>query len=206
MGRPGRQTNGIRGAAAALAVLCAGAGPAAAQIHEDRQDPAELGIVDLDSLVTPPAAYVGNDACRSCHEAAYQTWLGTRHARTFVWLESRLAFRIAEAAGIEAKEPRKSAFCLGCHGTAANVAAEWREPGFRMGEGVACEKCHGPGGRHVAAMEAGEEDDLPLILPTEETCLECHAHKEHHAEVPTNGTFEFAPRWKEIAHPEDRRD
>jgi hypothetical protein len=187
-------------------LIVAGFAPAGARVHEDRRDPAELGIGDLDSLVVPPAAYVGNDACRVCHAAAYETWLGTRHARTFVWLESRLARRIAEEAGIEAETPRQSAFCLECHATAANVAAEWREPGFRMGEGVACEKCHGPGGLHVAAMEAGEADEVSLILPDEERCLDCHAAKPSHAEVPTNGTFEFAARWKEIAHPEDREN
>ena len=46
----------------------------------------------------------------------------------------------------------------------------------------------------------------PLRAPIRITHVRCHAHTEHHAEVPTNGTFEFAPRWKEIAHPEDRRD
>ena len=200
------QHGGMRTLALAMAAVIAGLAPASAQVYEDRQDPADLGIGDLDSLVVPSASYVGNDVCRACHPAAYETWLGTRHARTFVWLESRLGARIAAEAGIEAEVPRRSAFCLGCHGTAADVAAEWREPGFRMGEGVACEKCHGPGGLHAQAMEEGRPDDVPLIRPTEETCLECHAFKPSHAEVPTNGKFEFAARWKEIAHPEDRDD
>jgi len=58
----------------------------------------------------------------------------------------------------------------------------------------------------ISSVMAPYGDEVGLVLPTEETCLRCHAYKEHHAEVPTNGTFEFAPRWKEIAHPEDRRD
>jgi len=205
MDRPA--THRIPGIAMAVAfVAFVGTVPVAAQVHEDRQDPAELGIGDLGSLVVPPAAYVGNDACRACHAEAYRTWLGTRHARTFVWLESRLGVRIAEKAGIEAELPRRSAFCLGCHATAADVAAQWREPGFRMGEGVACEKCHGPGAAHVEAMEAGRPDGIPLRLPDEEFCLGCHEFKPSHTEVPTNGTFEFAKRWKEIAHPEERHE
>lgn len=190
---------------AGVAVLVALA-PAAAQIHEDRQEPAQLGIGDLRALVVPPAAYVGNETCAACHAEAYRTWLGTRHARTFVWLESELAARIAAEAGIEAEVPRRSAFCLECHATAANVAAQWREPGFRMGEGVACEKCHGPGALHAAAYEGGRAAEMPVPRPDEQVCLGCHAFKPSHAEVPTNGTFEFSARWKEIAHPEDRDD
>jgi hypothetical protein len=200
-GGDGRQVAGLAAVLVAAAVL-----PAAAQVHEDRLDPADLGIVGLERLREPPAAYVGNLVCAECHAEAYRTWLGTRHARTYVWLESRRAMRIAEAAGVEAESPRRAAFCLGCHATAADVAAEWREPGFRMGEGVACEKCHGPGGAHAEAMAAGEPDPFPLRRPTEQDCLVCHAAKPSHAEVPTNGTFEFAPRWKEIAHPEDRNE
>jgi hypothetical protein len=164
-------------------------------------DPGELGIVDLDSLTVPSARYVGNAVCAECHPGAYRTWLGTKHARTFVWLESETAQGIAKKAEIKASSPRESGFCLACHATAADVAAAWREPGFRMGEGVACEECHGPGEGHVRSMREGGEEDPPLRRPAPEFCLGCHAMKPTHTAVPTNGKFVFDAYWKRIAHP-----
>lgn len=192
--------------AALVTAAVATAPPAGGQLHEDRMDPVELGIQDLDSLTVPPAPYVGNGACAECHAEAYRTWLGTKHSRTFVWLGSGTARGIARKAGIKAPSPRHSGFCLGCHATAADVAAEWRGSGFRMGEGVACEKCHGPGGEHVRAMRAGGSEDPPLQMPTQDFCLGCHHKKASHTAVPTNGAFVFETYWKRIAHPgKDKR-
>jgi hypothetical protein len=189
-----------------LVGVVVGAVPAAGQIHEDRMDPEELGIGDLDSLFLPPHRYVGNPICRTCHAEAYRVWLGTKHARTFVWMYSEMATMMAEEAGIEAESPAKSAFCLGCHATAADVPAAGRGPEFRMGEGVSCEKCHGPGEAHVQAMEKGMEESVPLNIPTEQQCLNCHRFKPSHTKIPGNGQFSFAERWKKIAHPEDRHE
>jgi len=188
----------------AAAALLALALPLRAQVYEERMEPAELGIVDLDSLVVPPARYVGIGACAECHPDAYDKWLGAKHSRTYVWLESEAARGVAAKAGITADTPRHSAFCLGCHATAANVAAEWREAGFRMAEGVTCEKCHGPGGDHVAARREGRVEQVPLRRPTEAFCLGCHNRKPSHESIPTNGHFDFETYYRQIAHPENR--
>lgn len=194
----------IRSIAALL--LLAAALPIRAQVYEERMDPAELGIVDLDSLTVPPARYVGNDACADCHPEAYRKWLGTKHSRTYVWLESEAARGVAESAGITADMPRHSAFCLGCHATAADVAAKWREAGFRMAEGVTCEKCHGPGELHARAHREDLEETAPLRRPDEAFCRGCHHEKPSHTSIPTNGQFVFETYWKRIAHPEPERE
>jgi hypothetical protein len=150
--------------------------PAGAQLYEDQLEPDELGIEELDSLKTPASTYVGVEACRPCHEAAYQKWLSTKHARTSVWLHTPMARTIAGRHGIRASSPDRSAVCLGCHGTAVDVPAAYRDPGFRIAEGVTCEKCHGPGGVHV------HDPKVDLARPAEGFCAEnCHRPKESHA-------------------------
>jgi hypothetical protein len=56
-----------------------------------------------------------------------------------------------------------------------------------MGEGVTCERCHGPGELHVQAMEEGEEvEGSVLRMPTEEFCLGCHRAKPSHTMICSN--------------------
>lgn len=180
--------------------------PARAQYYEDEMEPAELGIGDLDSLIVPATEYVGNEACRPCHEAAYQKWLGTKHARTFVWLRSATALQVAARQGIKASSPDRSGVCLGCHATAAAVPAAFRGPGFRMEEGVACEKCHGPGGEHVRLMRSPQPGGPSgLSKPPPDLCYtSCHHPKESHAVVGARHlTHEQA--WAKITHPEEKK-
>lgn len=173
--------------------------PAGAQLHEDQLEPAELGIEELGPPATPPAVYVGNETCRPCHEAAYQKWLGSKHSRTSVWLHTRMARTIAARHGIKASSPEKSAVCLGCHTTAADVPAAYRDPGFRIREGVACEKCHGPGADHV------RDPKVDLRRPPETFCAEhCHHPKESHAVVGAK-PFDFATFYPKIAHLEEKK-
>jgi cytochrome c554/c'-like protein len=44
--------------------------------------------------------------------------------------------------------------CFACHTTAANIADKFDEKGLIPG--VTCEACHGPGAKHVAAMQAAK--------------------------------------------------
>lgn len=168
-----------------LLALLAAVLPAGAQLYEDQLEPSELGIQDLDSLKIPASTYVGVEACRPCHEAAYQKWLSTKHSRTSVWLHTRLALQVAARQGIKASSPDRSAVCLGCHGTAAEVPAAYRDPGFRIAEGVTCEKCHGPCGEHVRLMNLPPpRGPSGLSKPPQELCYNaCHHPKESHAIV-----------------------
>jgi hypothetical protein len=175
--------------------------PAVAQYYEDAMEPTELGLTELRPLRTPPTAYVGNDVCRQCHEAAYQKWLGTAHARTSVQLRTDMAFAIAKAETANVADPSRSAKCLNCHGVAADVPAAWRGPGFRIAEGVTCERCHGPGGDHVIAREDSTRGvNGTLEGPSETVCRTCHKPKPSHERLGRK-PFDYAGAYAKVAHP-----
>jgi hypothetical protein len=52
---------------------------------------------------------------------------------------------------VELSEIRR---CFACHTTAPNIADQFDEKGLIPG--VTCEACHGPGGKHIAAMQAAK--------------------------------------------------
>ena len=172
------------------------------------QGPGKLVIEDLDTLRIPAAQYVGNQTCKSCHASAYKVWLGTKHARSFVFLGAAMGKVIAEKAGIGAVHPANSAQCLLCHTTAAAVPADFRGPDFRLEEGVKCEHCHGPGGQHV--KEAFSLDRQAVLAtrmknPSRDDCLECHKDKPSH-EVLNKKPFDYELARSRIAHPENREE
>ena len=72
--------------------------------------------------------------------------------------------------------------CVGCHTTAAHDAGT---PIMNRQANIGCERCHGPGGRHVqAAVE--KRDDLEILFgkgsrrgaEQVRLCGECHRHPE----------------------------
>ncbi len=190
-----------------------------AQLYEDRLDPDELDIRDITELARPASRYIGNQACAKCHASAQDIWLGTKHARAFVPLRSVAAVEMGEDVGITTDEPAKSGKCLRCHATGHNVPATHREVGFRMGEGVTCEACHGPGGAHVSAAalaltaRAGAIDwpgvliataaamraHLSVTTPERELCITCHEPKRSHESAEL---FDIEAAWVNIAHSE----
>jgi YVTN family beta-propeller protein len=148
-----------------------------------------------------PARYVGNDACRECHAEAYRIWLGSKHSRTFVMLQRGVAGEMMRAAGVT-NEQVEPPLCYGCHATAALAPAENREAGFRIEEGVTCERCHGPGEKHVLSYLRNDGDAgarAALRRPTEDTCMGCHKHKPSH-EALGKPAFNFDTYLKKIAH------
>lgn len=145
-----------------------------------------LEVMGLDSTRTATAVYVGAEACRPCHETAYQSWLASPHARSWVFLATPAASQVArrhtpamavpQEMGLAMAIPRMAA-CLECHATAADVEPGFRDPAFRLEEGVQCEACHGPGSQHLrpglvvagAALRASR-----MRRPVEEDCRVCH--------------------------------
>jgi len=120
-------------------------------------------------LLPTRAAYVGSNACQSCHAKEFETWAASPHANAVATLEK---------AGKQG-----DATCLGCHTTAyakpggfPAKAAPASSPDLAR---VGCESCHGPGGDHVGASAArvgtilslGDKCDSCVIL---KVCGTCH--------------------------------
>ena len=129
---------------------------------------AERGTVRAGLLPTT-AAYVGSQACQSCHPAEHAKWSAGPHAAAI----SALA-----KTGHEADMQ-----CVACHTTGFG-----KKGGFPSGARVAdhpdlasvgCESCHGPGGNHVGAdapkrgtiLSLGDKCDSCVIL---QICGTCH--------------------------------
>lgn len=120
-------------------------------------------------LLPTNAAYVGSEACRSCHEAEFETWSKQPHANSLASLESKNAAGKGE--------------CLTCHTTAYGRAGGFPKDGKPAEHAdlarVGCESCHGPGGDHVGenAARVGtivsltDKCDSCVIL---QICGSCH--------------------------------
>jgi Cytochrome c554 and c-prime len=68
------------------------------------------------------------------------------HSSSIPWsLEDALGHRL---------DTEKTRACFGCHNTASFASGD-ADPG-KLIPGVTCEACHGPGAKHVAAMQGGE--------------------------------------------------
>ena len=141
---------------------------AALPLEKRRELLAERGRPRSDLLPTN-ADYVGSDACRSCHEKEFATWLESPHARALV--------------SLEAKGEAGNETCQTCH-----VTAFGRAGGFPKGAvpsehpdlaRVGCESCHGPGGDHIGEgasrigtiVSLGDKCDSCVIL---QICGSCH--------------------------------
>ena len=95
----------------------------------------------------PEAFQVGTSACRSCHLKAYESWLRTPHARSYAALSGKPT----------------QAECLECHASLLS-----RREGALMEPDVACEACHGLGGKH-----RGGRGNITR-RPEEDRCRRCH--------------------------------
>ncbi|MFH1573204.1 MAG: multiheme c-type cytochrome, partial [Acidobacteriota bacterium] len=152
--------------------------------------------------------YVGARVCGSCHDGKgvgnqYSLWLLSKHARSYAVLSKPEAKEIVRLSGIT-QEPQESPICLGCHATASEAERWEKDPTFFTGDGVQCEKCHGPGSEYMelqvmrnreAAVQAG------LKIPTRRDCVACHTTKGSHVAVHKLPQFNLEEAWKTIAHP-----
>jgi hypothetical protein len=123
------------------------------------------------------AQYVGSDACKGCHQEAYDFWLKTPHSK---------AWKTLEVAGRDYDYR-----CVGCHSVGFDQPEGFcrvAEAGSRVN--VNCEACHGPGSAHLGC---GGPDGIERQV-TPATCAKCH-HPPH-----TN-TFDFAERLARIVGP-----
>jgi mono/diheme cytochrome c family protein len=155
--------------------------------------------------------YVGARACARCHEGKgvgnqYSYWLTTAHSKVWVLLAIFEAKVMACFSGIF-DEPEKVFVCLGCHATVVDAESWERDVGFRLEDGVQCEKCHGPGSEYMdeqvmrdfeAARRAG------LRKFTKRDCAVCHYVKGSHVAVHRKPALDVDKAWEVLAHPVPR--
>jgi peroxiredoxin len=120
-------------------------------------------------LLPTRSAYVGSEACRSCHAAEFDVWQASRHGRATESLAS--AGKAADAG------------CLRCHttgfGSPGGFPRDASAPAHADLARVGCEACHGPGGDHVkegapragTILSLGDKCDSCVIL---QICGSCH--------------------------------
>jgi peroxiredoxin len=121
------------------------------------------------NLLPTGARLVGSDACQSCHQAEFETWIKSEHAHA----GSRL---LAAPDGFDTA-------CVKCHSTGYGQTGGFPEGGALAEHSdlgrVGCESCHGPGGDHVGEkapkfgniVSLGDKCDSCVIL---QICGSCH--------------------------------
>jgi peroxiredoxin len=120
-------------------------------------------------LLPSTVAMVGSDACRSCHENEYATWVKSPHGRA---VES-----------LRRKGKERDEACLACHVTGfdrpGGFAEGARARDFPDLARVGCESCHGPGAEHVkegadrraTILGLGDKCDSCVV---QQICGACH--------------------------------
>ncbi|RPH70135.1 MAG: cytochrome C [Myxococcaceae bacterium] len=110
----------------------------------------------------PPArgepAYVGNEACRSCHPDPFAVYEKTGHAKAYATLESvQKQYRLD---------------CVACHVIGFQQAGGvCRVDQVEDRKNVGCENCHGPGSVHVADRT---RKSVVRPRPGPSVCVGCH--------------------------------
>ncbi len=142
-------------------------------------DPSRASADSVPGLRATPA-YAGSEACTKCHVRAAEVWKKSRHAHAF----DTLVQRKADA------DPN----CIGCHTVGFEKAGGYRrEFAATKLTDVGCESCHGPAGRHIERITAGDIEGGRLRKIGAADCVKCH-----HGEF--SRPFVWAELWPEIQH------
>ncbi len=103
------------------------------------------------------SAYVGDAACRDCHEEAFPVWEKSGHHHAYETLE-----KVDKQFDLD---------CVRCHVTGMNApGGVCRVDKVEGRKDVQCESCHGPGSQHV---ENPAVENI-VARPGEESCKGCH--------------------------------
>jgi hypothetical protein len=119
----------------------------------------------------------------SLHETRVSYYRDTQNLDWTLGYSSEVPSSLDSAAG-RALSADETHDCFSCHGTAATSGKELTLG--RLVPGVTCEACHGPGGDHIAAMEAKNLKDKRIFNPgkmepdelAQEFCGSCHRSAE----------------------------
>lgn len=110
----------------------------------------------------PGAGYAWTPACQECHEAIYDAWSKTKHART----SDRL------------NVDQRQTDCVGCHVTGPKQGIE--VDGKLVNANVGCESCHGAGAAHIKAAKEGTGVGPIRRKVPQSLCETCHNDKSPH--------------------------
>jgi hypothetical protein len=123
--------------------------------------------------------YIGTEACKKCHEYAYDVWKNTPHSHAYQTL-------------VDAKHPSLRQYdgeCIVCHTVGFGYKTGFANEKDTKLMNVGCESCHGPGSLHAKNPENQEWRDrmnLPWLaarkngneqaknLAIEKFCVTCH--------------------------------
>ncbi len=129
-------------------------------------------------LETGESPYVGEEACKSCHQEEYKVWAETLHSNAFAKLEQvNKAFDPA---------------CIMCHTVGFEASGgfiDFDATPHLMN--VQCESCHGAGRQHVES--AGLVSTKNSDWQPEQICAQCHVQKH-------SPSFDLKTDWPRIKH------
>ncbi|MFQ3649934.1 MAG: multiheme c-type cytochrome [Gemmataceae bacterium] len=147
--------------------------------------------------------YVGSEACKKCHEDAYDIWKKSEHAHAYETLEK------VKYPGNRNYDPE----CIVCHtvgfGYKSGYENAVKTPKLKD---VGCESCHGPASLHVRNPNNIEWQKrvnpwrhLPVSRDKQILAMDLMCQKCHDAENDvtwTNGGFKR--KWPKVEHPTPR--
>jgi hypothetical protein len=146
--------------------------------------------------------YIGTEACKKCHEHAYEVWKASKHSHAYQTL-------------VDAKHPSLRQYdgeCIVCHtvgfGYKTGFTNEAATPKLMN---VGCESCHGPGSLHAKNPENQEWRDrmnLPWLdarkkgnvpaknLAIEKFCVTCHDIDNDVTWIHNKNQNPFLEKWE----------
>ncbi len=138
----------------------------------------EQSVVLRKAQETGRTPFAGAMECKTCHQAAYDKWSGSRHAQAFSVLE----------------DVNKSfdPSCIQCHTVGFKEAGGFIDINITSHlMNVQCENCHGAAREHAAS--AGAKPVAKRGLAGPQMCAQCHTQ-------PHSPSFDFSKYWPRIAH------
>jgi len=154
--------------------------------NEELWEDVEPLFASLELEMDKTNKYTSAFKCASCHEEIYSGWRKSEHAAAYDTLVKQNRYFYPD--------------CVNCHTTGAGYPSGFRiDQTTKHLEGVQCEVCHGPGGKHVASE--GEAD--MRVTSDREFCRGCHdsdvspdldTHFEHMLAKVNHTDVEEGPR------------
>lgn len=122
--------------------------------------------------------FAGEETCKTCHQAAYESWNKSRHATAFPSLEDvNKSF-----------DPN----CIQCHSVGFKQAGGFIDLDLTPQlSSVQCESCHGAARAHVRSAGSRRTPNAGVAGPL--MCASCHTQ-------PHSPSFNFETYWPRIAH------